>query len=364
MKLDSLSFKKVDVSTFDPNGAGETNGGIFGLNLDPKECHLHLIPVPWEPTTSYLKGTAKGPKAVLEASPQLDLFDAEFGQAFGLWRPWEYGIFCEPESREVKQWNREACIHSQKVIDAGGQLTTKALKQACKKTNEYSQKLNDWVYTQTKKKIAANKFVGILGGDHSVPYGAIQAIAHHHVEIGILHIDAHADLRFEYEGFSDSHASIMNKVLRTIPQVKKLVQVGIRDFCDMEYEQTQQNERLKTYFQFMLNDSEAHGTTWDAQCAEICAHLPQKVYVSFDIDGLDPALCPHTGTPVPDGLSYRQVCSLLKNLIKSGRQIVGFDLVEVAPHPQFKNDQWDGNVGARILYKLCASLFASQGLKT
>jgi agmatinase len=189
--------------------------------------------------------------------------------------------------------------------------------------------------------------------------GAIRTVAERVKDLSILHIDAHCDLRHAYEGFTYSHASIMDNVLREAPQVSRIVQVGIRDFCAEELAAIEaSNGRVRTFFDKHLADRQLAGTPFATLAAEIVDLLGAKVWISFDIDGLDPALCPHTGTPVPGGLSFREAVFLLRTVVESGRVIAGFDLCEVAPAPD--GDEWDANVGARVLYKLCGFTLRSQ----
>lgn len=197
------------------------------------------------------------------------------------------------------------------------------------------------------------KIVGLVGGDHSTPLGYMKAIGERHGSFGILHIDAHADLREAYEGFTYSHASIMFNALKEIPSLTRLTQVGIRDYCDAEAGMIKSDSRIKTFFDADLATERFGGTSWKELCSRIISTLPDKVYVSFDIDGLSPDNCPSTGTPVPGGLSFNEAVFLLSELSNSGKTIVGFDLNEVAPNPDNEDDQWDANVGARVLYKLC-----------
>jgi agmatinase len=355
-------FQKADISKFDPNGAGNTDAGVFGLNFTPEESNIILIPVPWEATTSYGRGTSKGPAAILAASPQLDLFDASLAEK-GLARPWEFGIWMEDIPDKVTEWNEKASKAAQPIIRSGGKLRNAKDKEALEKVNHFGEKLNDWVFERASTWLESDKIVGLVGGDHSVSFGAIKACAEKHPGLGILHIDAHADLRIAYEGFQWSHASIMNNVLAHIPGVRRLVQVGIRDFCDQEYEQATQDGRIRCYFDYALKKAAHAGRSWDAMIIEILSHLPDKVYVSFDVDGLEPWLCPNTGTPVPGGLTYDQAIALVEGLIQHGKSVVGFDLNEVAPDPTGKNE-WDGNVGARLLYKLCGVSLLSNGART
>jgi agmatinase len=213
------------------------------------------------------------------------------------------------------------------------------------------ERLNAWVHEQTSRLLDAGKLPGVVGGDHSAPLGAIRAVAERHPGCGILHFDAHADLRRAYEGLRWSHASIMYNVLSELPGVARLVQVGVRDYSDEEDAFIRDNrDRVTTFFDPDLRRSLFDGESWSRIALRIVASLPREVYVSFDIDGLDPALCPHTGTPVLGGLSFPEATALLRHVVESGRRIVGFDLSEVAPDPA--GGEWDGNVGARVLYKL------------
>jgi agmatinase len=346
-------LKKTDLSKYDPNGAGLENAGIFGLPLSAEESSLILIPVPWEATTSYGKGTSRGPRAILEASPQLDLFDAELGQ-LGLARPWEYGLFMESEDPAVLAANSEACKLSAPIIASGGEFCA-----GLDRVNELSSQLNAWVGRRVRHWRSQGKLVGLVGGEHSTPFGAVEAFLEEYPGLGILQIDAHADLRPAYEGFTHSHASIMYNLLET--RINRLVQVGVRDYCDSEYRLATSHTKLRTFFDFALKERLCQGESWHSICQEIVSHLPENVYVSFDIDGLEPALCPHTGTPVAGGLRFHEAVYLLKTLHRAGKRLVGFDLNEVAPGPD--GDQWDGNVGARVLYKLCGLTLLSAGAR-
>jgi agmatinase len=327
---------------FDPNAAALPDSGVFGLPFSPDDSKVVLIPVPFEATTSYGGGTADGPKAILEASKQVDLFDLETG------KPYEAGIAMLEESAEVRAWNDEGKAVAKPIIESGG---VEAEAKALARVNELSEKMNDYVYETTKAWLSKRKIVGVIGGDHSTPFGAIRAYAEAYPKLGVLHLDAHADLRRAYEGFTWSHASIMHNVIERLPNVTKLVQVGIRDFGEAEYEMILANEeRIHTFFDARLAHARLDGMPWRELVDQMVQHLPQHVYLSWDIDGLDPVLCPSTGTPVPGGLSLHQATALLEGVVRAGKTIVGFDLNEVAPAPD--GSEWDGNVAARLLYKM------------
>lgn len=341
---------------FDPNAPADEDGGIFGLPHQEKDAALVLLPVPWEATTSYGGGTSKGPRAILAASGQIDLFDG------AVHKPYEPGLYMRPEPKDVRAWNKAAKAAAQKVIRAGGVADTPALKKALAQVNALSEKLNGWVRKESLALMRAGKIVGIVGGDHSVPLGAFQAAAEAHGAFGLLHFDAHSDTRDAYEGFVHSHASIMRNALDSTPLISRLVQVGIRDFCEEEQAYMDaQGPRARMFTDRWMNERLFAGASYDALCQEIVAELPERVWVTFDIDGLDPKLCPHTGTPVPGGLELAEAEHLIAAVAKSGRTIIGFDLVEVSPGPA--GDEWDANVGMRLLYKLAAWTFVSRGLR-
>ena len=320
-----------DQPAFDPDAPAE-GPGIYGLPHSPEDAAVILIPVPWDATASYAKGTARGPEAILRASRQVDLFDRETG------RPYAGGIALLEESAEIRGWNEEARelarAHRQTEVNFLGAL------------------LNTRVQALAGEWLDRGRLLGVIGGEHSAPFGLMRALAERRPGFGVLQLDAHCDLREAYEGFRWSHASIFHNVLKEIPGVTRLVQVGIRDFAGREDELIRASAgRVRAFFDADLRRRQQDGETWTGLAREIVAALPEAVYLSFDIDGLDPSLCPHTGTPVPGGLAFAEAVSLLREIRRSGRRIIGFDLCEVAPDPGGPSE-WDGNVGARLLYKM------------
>jgi len=343
--------KRVTPANFDPDAAAAPGSGIYGLPFTPEDSRVVILPVPWEATTSYGGGTSKGPEAVLEASRQVDLFDHETG------RPYAAGIAMLDVSSKVARWSREAKKLAAPVIAAGGANGNRKLSKAAADVNAMSAKMNDWVYRQSSSLLDDEKFVVVLGGDHSVPFGSIKAHAERHSGMGILHLDAHADLRDAYEGFTWSHASIFNNVMNRLEDVGKLVQVGLRDVGLAENEMIRSsNGRIVAFFDPDLAARKDAGKPFASIADEIIAELPDEVYLSWDIDGLDPTLCPHTGTPVPGGLSWNEAIGLLRAIVRAKKRIVGLDLCEVAPG----ETEWDANVGARLLYKMIGFALLSQ----
>ncbi|MDX2018445.1 MAG: agmatinase family protein [Planctomycetota bacterium] len=344
----SSSAQNQVPSAFDPDAAAQPGGGIFGLPFTRTDSRVVIFPVPFDATTSYRPGTADGPDAIFDASMQVDLLDARFGPVY------RQGICLLDEDPRLRKLNDHARSHARPIIEAGGaEPGDPEFASDLEHVNRASQQLNDLVHDHTRSVLAEGKIPALLGGEHSTPFGAIKACAEAHPGMGILHVDAHMDLRDAFEGFTYSHASIMHNVLSRIPQVGKLVQFGLRDFGAGELAFAKaQGSRVVQFLDADIARSQLMGEPFVKLAQAAIAALPEKVYVSFDIDGLDPSLCPHTGTPVPGGLSFNQAALLLELLRESGKQVVGFDLVEVAPGDP-DEPEWDANVGARVLYKLC-----------
>lgn len=332
------------------------DAGIFGADLAVEQAQLVILPVPFELTTSYGKGTKNTPELIFEPSHQLDLFDPLFGN------PYKVGICVDKDNGYIRAQGERAADAAARVIQAF-EKGVDANAEDLKLVNDTSKAVNDAVYDRAFELIDDGKKIALLGGDHSVSYGLVKALADHSKtpdSFGILHIDAHHDLRVCYEGFEHSHASIMYNILETIPSVTSLVSLGIRDFSEQEHSYAEQSPRVHTLYDRNKYDLLAKGKSIADIFDPYLDKLPEYLYVSFDIDGLDPALCPHTGTPVPGGLSYQDAMWILERLVEKNKQVIGFDLCEVAPDP---GSDWDLNVGARVLYKLCGTLAKSMDLK-
>lgn len=335
---------------FDPSAAAQPGSGIFGLPSSRDEAGVHVLPVPFDATASYRKGAWRGADAILRASRQVDLFDALTG------RPYEAGIWMSETSPAVLELNREASRLADGIIAAGGDLgAAPHLKADLARVNAIGAQLNSLVHSATRASLDENRLAVLIGGDHSTPFGAIQACAERYPGMGVLHFDAHADLRVAYEGFEWSHASIMENVARRLPGVAKLVQVGVRDFSEDEYELSRRSKgRIVTLYDRDWQHARLSGGERTLLVVrEHLSRLPHHVYVSFDVDGLDPALCPNTGTPVPGGLAWSDAMLWLEELSRAGKHVVGLDLNEVNPGAASDDeDSWDAMVGARLLYRM------------
>ncbi len=335
----------------DPGGVGITSNNIFGLPTGPGESRLVFIPVPWDVTASRLGGTSRAPAAILEQSYQIDLYDDFAPHA------WKEGmamdtVFADAILQE-NDAHRPGARRFMDFLESGGnadddvsmQALLKSINLACGRMVEAVQKRSEHWLLQGKIPL-------VVGGDHSVPLGLIRALAEQQPGFGTLHIDAHADLRPAYMGLLHSHASIMHNALK-LQGVKSLTQVGIRELSEQEALHIRKEERIHCFADGQLQEKLMHGESWTDICSEIVATLPERVYVSIDVDGLDPSFSPHTGTPVPGGPTYNQLLYLLREVVRSGRRLIGADLVETAAHP------FDAAMACRLLYKLAACMIRS-----
>jgi agmatinase len=349
--LPQNKFKKP-LNMFDPNGVGIANGNIFGFPVSEQEADIVIIPVPWDATASYGKGTSEGPKVILEASTQLDFYHPKLDKAYNT------KVYMSPVSEDWLKINNDLCSKTVEYIafleDGGDLKANPAFQTLLKSVNDTQKAMKDNLSERAGELLKQGKIVAVLGGEHSTPLGLIEALDKQGKEFGILQIDAHADLRNAYEGFDQSHASIMYNVLQNCKNMVRLVQVGIRDISEMEVDLIHDsNGRIVTHFDWNLKEATFNGKNWSTLVDNIIADLPTDVYISFDIDGLHPELCPNTGTPVAGGFQLEEISYLFFRLVESGSRIIGFDLNEVAPGAE---GDWDANVGARALWNLvCAA---------
>lgn len=262
-----------------------------------------LVPVPFDKTTTYQKGSDLGPEALIEASRNLELYDIET----------DFAVY-------------ELGIHTAKAVSCP---TSEAMI-----ANTYENVANF---------LKKDKFVVTIGGEHSISPAPIRAHAERHPGLSVLQLDAHADLQPAYEGNPLSHASAMSRV-KEIPTVSKLVAVGIRSMSSDELEFM---DKQLTYFCHEIWDKE----DW---INSVVNNLTDEVYVTLDLDVFDPSIIPSTGTPEPGGLGWYQILRLLK-AVATKRKIVGFDIVELCPKDADKSPDF---LAAKLIYKMLSYIFA------
>jgi len=264
---------------------------------------IAILPAPYEATTSYGKGTAKGPDAILNASHYVEFFDEEL--------------------------NRELCfekgITSIKKIDFKGKKGETAL---------------DLIYKIVDALIKDKKFVVTLGGEHSISTAPIKAHFDNFKNLSVLHFDAHSDLRNSYEGSKYSHASFAARIAEFTSDI---TQVGIRAQCKEEYEFIKQ-KGIRTFYAYQIRNG-VYGNNWQK---EVVKTMKKNVYITFDVDYFDPSIMPKTGTPEPNGFFWNETIQLFK-LLSESHNVVGFDVVELAPD---KSNPFPDFLTAKLVYKM------------
>jgi len=265
------------------------------------DAKIVILPIPFDKTATWQKGTAKGPKAILEASHHVELYDIE-------------------TETEVYQ---------------NGIFTAKSLKAST------SAKMVNAAYRQTEKFINDEKFVVTLGGEHSISIGLIKAHIEKYPDVSILHFDAHADFRDIYNDNKYNHACVM---ARTRELTENIVSVGIRSM-ELAEVRAINPDRL-----FLADKIFASGEQW---IDEVIAKLTDQVYISFDVDVFEIGIMPSTGTPEPGGLTWYQIINCLKK-VAAQHKIIGFDLVELAPNRYNKAPDF---LCAKLVYKMLSYAF-------
>lgn len=330
-------------------------GKLFGSSEKPEEASIVVIPVPWEIAVSVRSGAVLGPESILRASYHVSTFNPEKPNE----EPLSIAMLPIPnEWKMLSDHIRSATASYIHALEMGIKKQTLG-KDVIAKVNQYTLDLKEQVKAKALKHLGDNKLVAIVGGDHSAPLGYIEALSETYPEdFGVLHIDAHANLQEDYEGFTHSHASIMYNILK-YPKISKLVQVGVRNYYERETQIINESKgRIVAFSNQKLQEDKFEGKSWKKICEEIVDALPKNIYLSFDIEGLDPKLCPGAGSPAPGGLDFDEAVYLFKLLVSKGKKIIGFDLSEVAPGET--TPEWDAFIGASLLYKLSRIMEESQ----
>ncbi len=263
----------------------------------PDSALFHILPVPLEASISYGGGTANGPRAILEASDQLELWDGESVPA-------DLGIYTWP------------------VMDCSGDI----------------RHVLERIEAAVARILEHRGLPVLLGGEHTVTYGALAALAKKYGRVGVVQFDAHADLRDTYENSPWSHACVMRRAVKDLGF--PLVQFGVRALC-LEEVAAREEHNVRFFDAARLADSGMSGVS-------IPADFPEQVYLTFDVDGLDPSVMPATGTPVPGGLGWYESLRLAEKAL-AGRTVLGMDVVELAPIPGLHMADF---AAARLVYAL------------
>ena len=315
----------------------------FSAETSFETADLVLIPAPWSATISYGGGTEQGPELIRKASHQLDFFNPLFKRSYN------DKICFEENDPIIENLNKQTC-NWMKSLERKKQNSHKLYENI----NQASKSVLDWIYEKSLRVFNKGKIPALVGGEHSVSEGLLSVIGDKYKgDYGILHLDAHADLREAYQGFKRSHASVMFNVLNLKPPPKKLVQVAVRDLCESEYKKIKTDEKICCYFDEEIYTRAFKGEKWSVICEEIISQLPQQIYVSLDVDGLSWSYAPGTGAPVPGGISFNQALYLLAEIKRQDKKLISFDVVETSAGDKDQAfAEWNGNVSARLIYYL------------
>ncbi len=275
-------------------------GGLSRKYSDYKNAHITILPVPFDKTSSWISGAAKGPRAIIDASRNMELYD----------------------------------------IETGSEVYTKGIHTSKEITGVSPREMIEKVHKKVSGILHDNKFVVVLGGEHTVSLGSIRAHAGHFRNVSILHLDAHSDMRDSYEGNKYSHACVM---ARAGEMCRTIVSVGIRSMDSSELK----NINKKNMF---LASDIRRSNDWTGK---VTGALSGNVYISIDLDVFDPSIMPSTGTPEPGGLDWYDVIDLLER-VSAKKNIIGFDIVELCPS---RNTVAPDFLAAKLIYKLLSFKF-------
>ena len=275
-----------------------TYAGIPDKYARLDQAQVVLIPVPYDETSTWQKGADKGPEAFLDASENMELFDIETRSEV-----YKKGVYLAPVVSEKSS--------PEKMVEA--------------------------VYKTTRNYLQQDKFVTLVGGEHSISIGSIRAFNENFPDLTVVQLDAHADLRPEYEGSANNHACALYQASKTT----NLIQVGIRSMDSQELEHMDEN---RVYFAHEL---------YEQWMDDAIGQMTPNVFITIDLDAFDPSILPSTGTPEPGGLFWYETLEFLKMIFKK-KNVVGFDIVELCPNPQEKSSDF---LAAKLYYKMLSYKF-------
>ena len=343
----------MDINIFKFND-NERGGYYFNDAVLPEEADLVLVSAPWSATSDFGQGASYAPDALLDASTHIGLYDVMTDMSLvGKVATAEIDYSIQELSQHLGGDVEKVLSH----VEDGGSISGEYFARKVTRVNQGLQQMHANVAKQVGEWLDQGRTVGVVGGDHSVSFGAVKAVSERYDGVGVLFLDAHCDLRGEKRIFKYSFDSVARNIVDELPGVSRVVEVGVRDVCEEELSYAANHEQICLFLQERLMAERFRGKTWAAQCSEIVAKLPQKVYVSLDIDVLTIESCPNTKRPVPGGISFNEVASLLCAVVDSGREIVGFDLTEIVPKMEATPD---ATVGARMLFKMCGAALKSR----
>ncbi len=324
-------------------------GCYFGDKTSLSDADVVVVSAPWSVTSDFGRGATYTPDAIIEASLGKELYDVSTGMSV------EGRIATAEIDYNIQEISEQLGRDAERIVrscegedgEIGDYISRKIAS-----VNEGFAEMHKSIYKQVKQFSAEGKRVAIVGGDHSVAFGAVKALAEDNEALGVLFVDAHSDFGRENELFKFSHRTIARDIVEAAP-VAKLVQVGVRDVERAEVEAIRATDNVEVFFAENLAARRFEGCSWGDICREIVAELPENVYISFDVDALKIEFCNNTNAPTPGGMSFDEALYLINMVVASGRNIVGCDISEVVTSLE---DKMDAIVGARLLAKLSVAM--------
>ena len=329
-------------------------GCYFGATTSPSDADVVIVSAPWSVTSDYGRGATYTPDAIIDSSLGKELYDAPTGLSIEgriATAEIDYNI---QESSEMLGRDAERIVrhHSDRESRVSDYIARKI-----ENVNEGFAEMHLSIYKQVKQWAEQGKRIAVVGGDHSVAFGAVKALAEVNEGLGVLFVDAHADYSSDDEIFNYSHRSIARNIVEEIDGVAKMVQVGVRDVDRAEVEALAACDKVELFYAESLAARRFEGCSWGDICREVVDKLPHKVYISFDVDALKIEFCNNTNAPTPGGMTFDEALYLVNMVVASGREIVGFDISEVVSSI---NDKMDAIVGARLLAKLSVAMLRNK----
>lgn len=335
-------------------GSSDNGGYYFRDAVSTDNADIVLVSVPWAVTSANGGGAAYAPDAIIDASTTVGLYDIIHDISI------EGRVATAEVNYDIQESSQHLGSDAAKVvehIEDGGSLSGDYFTRKISRINDGFRLMNSSVCAQVWHFASKGKTVGVIGGDHAVSFGAVKALSELHKGLGVMIFDAHCDIRPSGNVFDYSHRSVVRNILEEIPQLEKLVCCGVRDLSAADLSALSSEPRLSVCYAERMATMHHQGTTWQEVCKQAIHDLPQKVYISFDIDALALECCPTTKSPVAGGFQFNDAVAIITAIVESGREIVGFDITEIVPNGE---QSIDATVGARLLVKLCAAALKSK----
>lgn len=326
----------------------------FRLPTPPSKADLVLVSVPWGVTLTSGNGTLYTPDAIIESSARVCRYDVASGTTI---KGRVATADVDYDIQELAQHLNSDAKHLFQRLSSGGTIDGDYYRRKKNRIEAGFAEMHERVYGQVVSYVRQGKTIGIVGGDHSVSFGAVRALAERNDGLGILYLDSHCDLKSRFDILKYSPRSIAGSILKEIPGIHSMTQVGVCEATRSEFEIASSEPRLTIFTRGNVTERTGNGERWADICNEITATLPEKVYISLDVDVFESGSFPNVVYPVPGGMRFEDMMFLLRTVATSGREIVGFDVTEIVPAAE---NSIDAVNGAYLIARLAAMALESR----